>query len=503
MNFSTLVLESLKVSSPPLVVALSSSIGSFGGLFSLLSTYDIVYSINILSVGSIPLASLLFGCSQLISRNNSSEAGSHIVLNLPIHIGATLFMSITALVLFLLYVQNRSHKHGNLTIDSKKKGANVASFFAIVASTYMASQSTSTYVAMIPVLIGSLIAILLGAFFASVADVWYAVGTGQFQMISLDTSVILSYFVAPLFVLYFRFLLKYGDFCEARIVAIVSFASSIGIIPTDVSYDIENTTMVSLLLSMGVFVAIGVPLINSLCPLGGYMYGRLYTHGQPNTKHIALCVKFADLFNDAASMDEREDLWKFLNSRENDEKNASLNVFVTIEDMKQNASLMKELIAAGHFVGITTSKEYSSFDVFQWHNIEGLVKKSCEEYLDITGDKPSWFHVGNTNTVGVHPSSLRTSYELGMRSAMWSVHINVTQSTGLSDKDLTNIVDGVKQYRGGNFIYITASKRSKGDGSVAVALQQVVSEIRVLEEKGYVFAHMSSVAKENPGMHLS
>ena len=57
-------------------------------------------------------------------------------------------------------------------------------------------------------LMGALVASTATASFASVADVWYAVGTGQFQMISVDTAGIGFYFVLPLSILFMRFVEK-------------------------------------------------------------------------------------------------------------------------------------------------------------------------------------------------------------------------------------------------------------------------------------------------------
>eukprot|EP00565_Helicotheca_tamesis_P003964 CAMPEP_0185729456 /NCGR_PEP_ID=MMETSP1171-20130828/5807_1 /TAXON_ID=374046 /ORGANISM="Helicotheca tamensis, Strain CCMP826" /LENGTH=575 /DNA_ID=CAMNT_0028398297 /DNA_START=155 /DNA_END=1882 /DNA_ORIENTATION=- len=505
MEISEVIPGALKISSPLLIVALCSLISPLGGLFSLVSKFHIIHPISILLIGSVPLASVLFGCSQLISKLNVSDAGNGLNLNLPIHLGTTLSMAFASLTLFYLYIQNRSHKNGDMIVDSKKKGAGVATFFAVMTSTFMASQHSETYFAIFPLLVGSLSAILLAAFFASIADVWYPVGTGQFQMISLDSSAILLYVVTPLFVLYFRFLEKHGAFCEEKLILFIDYASSAGILPTVSSYDIEDMTMVSLLLMLGVVTAVGVPLLNVLCPLGGHIYGRLYTHGQPNTKRIALCVDFSDLFDNKVSMDGRKELWEALNKcKSDDEGTSSLNVFVTMKDMKQNAALVKELIAAGHFVGIGSNNDGSLIDIIRWKSVEVSLKESFDEFAVITGTNPSWFHVGAIHSEGMHPASFQKAYKLGMRAAMWSVHTFVNRSTGLSDAEMASIRDGVEQHRGGNFIYVSSLKRSKGNGSVAEALRQIVTNIQSIEnDGGYVFESMPAVAKENPGMILS
>ena len=106
----------------------------------------------------------------------------------------------------------------------------------------------------------------------------YTVGSGQFQMTSLDTAGKWIYFICPAVILYFRFIDKYGD-----IIAWI-MRQELSVLPSILVVSDEDLVSLSLVLSLAMITAVGVPLLNSLCPMGGYLFSRAYTHGQANTK---------------------------------------------------------------------------------------------------------------------------------------------------------------------------------------------------------------------------
>ena len=125
-------------------------------------------------------------------------------------VGVPAVLALATLLLCGLYYRNRSHEYGNLLISAQQQGVAVCAALALMWTIQYAIGRNVAGV-FLPILLGSVLTTLLCVIFASVGDTWYAVGSGQFQMVSLDTAALLGYVVAPLVVLISIACEKYGQ----------------------------------------------------------------------------------------------------------------------------------------------------------------------------------------------------------------------------------------------------------------------------------------------------
>ena len=213
---------------------------------------------------------------------------------------------------------------------------------------------------------------------------------------------------------------------------------------------------------------VGVPLLTALCPMGGYLYSRAFTHGRPNTMRMALCVNYCDLPVDEVA---RENVWESLRRRRRKDGDktiaAVLNVFVTSEDMARYPDELRVIVRHGHAVELAPV-ESSSNDavllsvpsIFRGDDgVRGL-RDSQREYARLFGDEgagPSWMLSRSASSLGRHPSVLREASYLGMKVAYWSTLIRLNEGRLTSEQ--RSAIDGDSSDKnGGSIIYIVLKK---------------------------------------------
>jgi len=373
----------------------------------------------------------------------------------------------------------------------------------ILKTTTSFITTTDDAIIIMPFLLGALTATGAAACLAGVADVWYAVGTGQFQMISVDTAGIGFYFVLPVAVLVTRFFAKYGDFVEGKMNGIAGLVVSVSMMMAldssglHVLLDLKDVTTVykTLVAFVTTVIVVGVPLVNSLCPISGYLFGRTYTHGQPNTKRVAVSVEFSELFPSTAaatattttsSESDRQEIFKTLaawkttmedDSSKNKSLKAVLNINVTSFDLAEFPKDIQKLHMAGHEICIAMLPK----------GTPASIERAHQYYLKVLGCSPSWYHTGSSSS-GSYPKCHTMASSLGMRSAMWSTSINATT------KCVEALTAELDTHRGGSFIFLQCK-----DAGLFTALQCV---LQILQDGNFVPTTLSLVAKEEHHMEL-
>lgn len=318
---------------------------------------------------------------------------------------------------------------------------------------------------------------------------------------------------------------KYGDIIDKTWMSFLSFPA-VNFLSNNnrlrhlLSEELHN---ISIIFMMTIAIIIGIPLLNNLCPLCGHLYGKVYTHGQPNTKKFALCVLFCDLFNNKTSDKDRDLLWKILHgyqqtradkntktSKKNktlvktivknqSNNSTALNIFITLNDLEKYPAIIRDLVEMGHFVGLTLSTIASTY------HYNTLIHKSREKFVEVTGNPPLWIKAishPSSNAIWT-PSTFRNCRDLGMRVAFCSTYIEVSQEC-LSSTQVNSIVNDIIDKRGGSFIYISANQtiRLKGMGvvlSLCLLLEDLYKNEKCQELKP---CSIQVVAKEHPLMTL-
>ena len=403
------------------------------GQFEDIATYP-----SCVATFSILISTILLSCSFL--ETSSLKTG---ILIFP-----SLAVTFLTLYIMRLYYIHRAHKHGLLC--SKSLGLSVIVGLSNSCAIWSSCSTTEDIISILPFLLGGLLPISFATVFAFVSDVWYAIGTGEFQMITVDTCGILFYFGLPLTILTVRFFEKYGELvCTVRISiskVVVSIVQSGG---DNMMFLSDPFTALACLASLASFtIMIGLPLLNNLCPLSGHLFGRCYTHGQPNTNMVAVCVNFEDLCQ--ATTDELNCIWKAM------PKNGFINIFVTGNELQEHPQKIKDMLKMGHFVGLSMNRcgdDVQSI-TFSYNLFRGILGKRAE-----------WCHVGE----GMSPQAHQLSKELNMKTAFWSIRCDVINNT-LSPLELEAIKDELHKSKGGSFIYLTAAG---GRGRISSGLIQI------------------------------
>lgn len=224
----------------------------------------------------------------------------------------------------------------------------------------------------------------------------------------------------------------------------------------------------TLMFILSITTAIGVPIINALCPMGGYLFARAYTHGRPNTKMVAICINCSDLPADTSTLQST------LEQRE-----AVLNIYATLDDMQSHFQELVELAKKGHCIALAPSA-----------NIEA----AFDEYNHLFGEAAGWAF-SNSDAAGRHPMYLRKAHDLGMKVAYWSTLVQIEAAT-LTDEQTKSIVDDVVDKNGGSIIYISCGKGATKD-SLTNAVLTIVDAI-----KDFSIAPLSQVVKDDATMTL-
>ncbi|KAL7552697.1 hypothetical protein ACHAWF_015934 [Thalassiosira exigua] len=391
------------------------------------------------------------------------------------------------LLLMHMFNKHRVHKSGCLLTPCMKSHAIFAGISIMLAcSISIGNIPQSSMHILVVFLLGSLFSILMSCTFASVADVWYAVGSGQFQMVSLDTAGMMFFFVFPAAIIYFRFIDKYGESLASKASLLKGYLQSVGV---DVSGEIgdDDTLTSSMVMTLALITAIGVPLLNGICPIGGYLFSRAYTHGQPNTKKAALCVGFADL-----GTQKRADLWKSLEKKE-----SVLNIFVTLEDMHLHAAELKLLSGKGHAISLAPTEfkdTLCGLSMFQG-NKSCNIQIAHHEYTELFGDEPSWVLAKSADSIGRHPAFLRVVKDLGMKVSYWSTHVEVAGNK-LTDAQLREVREECSDKDGGSIIYVALGKGAP-PSCMSSALSEIIDSL-----DGYSLESLSHVVRDDATMVL-
>lgn len=404
----------------------------------------------------------LFGNKAI--TNQAAIICSNLMILLPLLIGASafisypsypnylltpsIFVSLAAFTVLFEYYGKRAHKYGNLTVGHT--GSSVLIGMLTIYSTLLFVQDSNSAMAIMPFVLGATIASGFTASFAGVADAWHVVGTGQFQMISLDTAGIIFYFGLPLVILILRFFDKYEDFVHQSYqgVAVFTFQileSALVKFPFLFHRDFVYSSLVVFTLMPSV---IGIPLVNSLCPIAGHLFGQVYLHGNPSTKCVAICINYSDLYGPKVTESSRQNIFKLLYSwKIGDKKNVSngaLNIIVTTTIMHTDTENIQKLGDAGHEI------------VLGFNGYERLSSLSDTiAVLESIKINPAWHHIGGRGFRGSFPSCYSMAKTLGLRSALWSLYVKSDSS--LNKKALSSELG---QHNGGSFIYISEGMKS-------------------------------------------
>ena len=390
-----------------------------------------------------------------------------------------------------MYNKNKAHKNGCL-LTSGMKSQSIFAGIAMLLSCSIALESNpdSSTIPMTVFLLGSLITILMSYSFAAVADVWYTVGSGQFLMTSLDTAGMMIYFICPALIIYLRFIDKYGDTIGSQF---RKYAGPLDALSAVVVSD-EDVMSFTLVISLTIITVVGVPLLNAMCPMGGNLFSRAYTHGQPNTKKVALCVNFSDLPKES---DQRIRIWEALEKkRMGDQTTAVLNIYVTLEDLMMYPTEQLKLIAEkGHAIALApTEFEEESFcglSIFQGNKSTCNLQIGHFEYTEIFGKEPRWVLSKSADSIGRHPSFLREAHALGMKVAYWSTLVQL-KGNGLTSEQKSALISDSESKNGGSIIYVIVEE--------GISLNNGLCE--VIDTLGYNLESLSDVAKDEAKMIL-
>ncbi len=465
---------SLKMSRVLLFVAMAWFIPPIRRLFAMFSTSIILNPVMIFSLCCLPLISLVMGGGMVLAQKTQTS-------KLPVL--STALLALTTLALCGLYYRNRSHKHGNLTIQKEQEGMTVVTSLALAWTAQYASLVNAPVI--LPVLVGSAVTTLVCLSFASVADAWDSVGSGQFQMISLDTAAIMLYVVAPMIVLACVACQSYGD----TVIKLVS-----DFLHTQISTEFirgqeqtpETAMLSGLFLLLSLSTTVGVSVINMLCPMSAYLFSKAYTNGQPRTKNLALCVHFKDLLSESeekinATMD-------FLLTANKAIHKPVVNIFVSADELRRHSDWIVKLKSAGHVFGICGT------------SVAELIH-AYEAYEGVLNDLPEWYHVGIA-TKSRAPDVLKVAKTLNLKVAFWSTHIGITSREVLRKEQIPTLCQDVAATRGGSIVYLTSDWRHSD--SLTAAIESIVKQVSIDSSSGiqYSFSALSNVAKDDLPMTL-
>jgi hypothetical protein len=126
------------------------------------------------------------------NKNDDDNNNSYYFSTIPIH-----FIYIITIILLHMYYTNRSHKYGCLLTNKMIVQSLLSGLIMLLSLYYIGTFNMVSNMTIVLFLLGSTIMILFVTIYASIADVWYSVGSGQFSMISLDTSGMFVFVLWP------------------------------------------------------------------------------------------------------------------------------------------------------------------------------------------------------------------------------------------------------------------------------------------------------------------
>eukprot|EP00584_Thalassiosira_punctigera_P008537 CAMPEP_0172534322 /NCGR_PEP_ID=MMETSP1067-20121228/6724_1 /TAXON_ID=265564 ORGANISM="Thalassiosira punctigera, Strain Tpunct2005C2" /NCGR_SAMPLE_ID=MMETSP1067 /ASSEMBLY_ACC=CAM_ASM_000444 /LENGTH=653 /DNA_ID=CAMNT_0013319099 /DNA_START=94 /DNA_END=2055 /DNA_ORIENTATION=+ len=466
---------------PLFLAALASMRGSRSAMSLLDSSSFLLKPVTLQSCCLVPF---------LVLVHQSIVNAEHLVIS------AVPSISVAFLTLLLMHVYSkyRVHPNGNLLTSETKSQVVFAGISMLLScSIIMESESkTEASKALVFFLLGSLFALLFGLIFAFVGDAWYSIGSGQFQMVSLDTIGIMFYVISPIVVLSYRLFDKYGESIASQSALLKGYVQSTGFLSGD-AYGGELISF-SLVMTLATITAVGVPLLNTLSPMGGYLFSRAYTHGQPATKKVALCVNYSDLPKGAK---QRDDILNCLEKKKTDgQTTAVLNVFVTLEDLKQFSTELKLIADKGHAIALAPSvddgeKKICGLSLFRGSKASCKLESARSEYSKVFGKKPSWVFANSVDSNGRHPSLLHTASDLGMRVAYWSTLVRLTGGGALTGEQKMAVSKDCSDKDGGSIIYVTLEQGVSSSTTSALICELIDAQ------DGFILQSLSEVVRDD------
>jgi hypothetical protein len=331
---------------------------------------------SIFSVLAVVLNSLSLSSASTIAILNYGVSYVHLWKAGTVTLFSTLAGGVGLVILLLLWAwyHYRTHRHMNL-MHRREMGIAVSISAALILSIHQLplSPSQPSLDAVLPVLLGSAICTLICVTMAATADVWNAVGTNQFWMLSLDMMALSIYSIIPIALLSWRLWLRFGTQIYDTL------HRSAQMVPGETSTADETR---SLLFLLAVATCFGTFYTKSLCPLGCHLFGKVYSSGMHFTKTVAVCMDWAD---GKALLSEFKRL------------QVSCHFVVTCDQLKVDASLLQEAVTAGHVVLPYTGE-----------------RKAHAEYERIWGQPPEWAH-GES-----YPSDVLACAKNDTKIALWS-----------------------------------------------------------------------------------
>jgi hypothetical protein len=359
-------------------------------------------------------------------------------------------VSISTLGLLGLWYFHRSCPNCNLLVERSHNAMSMAGAIGLLVFLQLHLDHLELF---LPVLMGALLTVLCCATLTSVADVWNSVGSGQFWMISLDTSTMLLYLVAPTIVLGYRANDTHGD----------SIRTLLGDMAKHLHFATPLATTSAAML-LGLAICTGVTLIAMLCPFGAHFFGKVYTTGQAATRKVALCVNWSDQVTEDALQDfPAQQVLTFL---------------VTYEQLRQDSARLQTIVAMGHSISISSDDAKDLVD-------------ACQLHQTLFSQTPEWTCPGQ---LAWSPNVVHAAATLNLKVGLWSHGIRVTGTclTPMQAKSLQTDLEGTM---GGTILYLMGSTTS-----VLPVARQILTEYAKTELS---FCSLSLVAKNDMKMELT
>jgi len=413
-----------------------------------LLTHLLVVSFGIFALDFVTVSLILTGSIYLGFRSccmNFAELGGQPA-------ALSIFALIVASILGLFYF-HRQHKNGTLSYDlSSITRARCCVIALVHCSQNSYLLSNNDYVAAM-----SLFGVILGAFsllalaivFAAVGDSWEGVGSNQWQMTSVDTLFLCFHFVFPIVLLVYRATDKYN---------FLSFLQDN--FNHDDSEFIQSMYSLSLILTS--ILGVGLPLLNSLSPVGAFLFSRAYQHGQPSTRKVAIIVKFSDIIQKSGG--DLSNLITFLQKT-----GEILNIFVSLDDMRCNSEQIVTLSESGVVeLGVTTNSSTNE----SWSKSSDKVIQTHKQLSNVWNKKPSWYLSSNKECV--HPSALRSAHlNCEMRTCFWSVLYDMSKNEITEEVSLRVIEEDILMKGGGSIIYVAGGYGEQLQDAVIKTIQLI------------------------------
>jgi len=366
------------------------------------------------------------------------------------------WLAIFTLGLLGLWYSHRTRRHGNLIfMEQTRHSISAAGALGLMA--FLSLHHQGHLDLFLPLLMGAVVTVLSCATLACVADVWWSVGSGQFWMISLDTSSMVLYLVLPAILLGYRANDKYGT--------TVRIFLGTTVLPTHLRFANPLFATTCAVILMGLTICVGVPLIAMLCPLGAHFFGKVYTCGQASTRKVALCMDWSDEITEEALVNM---------------KNHSIVFLVTREQLKSNSLLIQKVAKMGHSFEITLDGVADLLETYQL-------------YETILSHTPEWWCPGKQSW---NPHDVHNAANLNLKVGLWSHKLAVT-GTLLSATQAKELLTELDTTMGGSILYLTGTRKNP---LVLPVAKTIVTDFT---RNGFSFCPLSLVAKNDLKMELA